>query len=64
MDEKSTQEQERQSGQNTSTTPKEKPLSQRLKEMPYSEEDIGKGFVMSSPLRKKETSPSPNGKKD
>jgi hypothetical protein len=64
MVEKSTQEQEKQSGQNTSDTPKEKPLSQRLKEMPYSTENIGKGFVMSSPLRKKETQPSQDGKKD
>lgn len=63
MAEKSNQELKKQSNQSTSATQEEKPLSQILKEMPYSRENIGKGFVMSSPLRKKETQPSPNAKK-
>ena len=43
-----------QSEANTSTTPERKTLSQRIKEMGYSTDRIGQGFVMHLPQPKRE----------
>lgn len=59
MVEQSNQDQKKQSEQNTSTMSAGENLWERLQKMPYSRENIGKGFIMSSPLRKKDTPPSP-----
>jgi len=46
---------------NTLTTAKEETLSQRLKNLPYSTDRIGKGFVMHLPQPKRETKDTQRG---